>query len=150
MITALDVSEYLLRGLSRPEDGDTISNLKLQKLLYYSQGVHLAKYNRPLFKDEIVHWPRGPVVIKVYEKYKQHGNQSLPIPEKVKNFSKFSKEHKDSIKITYDFYGQYSAWVLSQKTHQEAPWRDTEQGSSINQKLIKNFFRRELSQAGII
>ena len=150
MITALDVSEYFLKGLSEPDEGDIISNLKLQKLLYYAQGIHLAKYDEPLFEDEIVHWQLGPVVRSVYEEYKIHGTQALPIPETVKNISNFSNIHKDSIRLTYNNYGKYSAWVLSQKTHQEDPWKNTSQDEIITKEAIKTFFNVELPRLGVI
>ena len=150
MITALDVSEYFLKGLSEPDEGDIISNLKLQKLLYYAQGIHLTKYDEPLFEDEIVHWPHGPVVISVYKEYKIHGTQALPIPEVIKNISSFSNTYKDSIRLTYNNYGRYSAWVLSQKTHQEDPWKNTNQDEIITKEAIKNFFKVELPRLGVI
>ena len=150
MITALDVSEYFLKGLSEPDEGDIISNLKLQKLLYYAQGIHLAKYDEPLFEDEIVHWLHGPVVISVYKEYKIHSTQALPIPETVKNISKFSDKHKDSIRLTYNHFGRYSAWVLSQKTHQEDPWKNTDQDEVITKEAIKIFFKVELPRLGVI
>ena len=47
-ITANLIAKYIL-CLSDPKVGDVISNLKLQKLLYYAQGFHLAIYGKPLF-----------------------------------------------------------------------------------------------------
>ena len=150
MITALDVSEYFLKGLSEPEEGDIISNLKLQKLLYYAQGMHLAKYDEALFEDEIVRWQHGPVVISVYEKYKKYDSLALPLPKEVKNASKFSKAHIDSIAMTYNHFGQYSAWVLSQKTHEEGPWKDTVHNEIITKEVMKTFFKKKLPRLGIL
>jgi uncharacterized phage-associated protein len=48
--------------LSQPDIGDVISNLKLQKLLYYAQGFYLAIYGKALFEEDIVAWEHGPVV----------------------------------------------------------------------------------------
>jgi len=45
------LSRNRLRSLSG--ESDFISNLKLQKLLYYAQGIHLALYGKPLFNDPI-------------------------------------------------------------------------------------------------
>ena len=57
---ANDIARYILT-LSTPEVGDIISNLKLQKLLYYVQGFHLAIENEPLFMEDIQAWQYGPV-----------------------------------------------------------------------------------------
>ena len=53
--------------------GDLITNLKLQKLLYFAQGWFLALYDTPLFKEEIQAWIHGPVVATVYHSYKGFG-----------------------------------------------------------------------------
>ena len=48
-MTAEDIAKYFLaKGME--SDGNDLSNLKLQKLLYYAQGFHLALFDRPLFK----------------------------------------------------------------------------------------------------
>lgn len=49
------------------EDTDQISNLKLQKLLYYCQGAFLAIKNEKLFEDDILAWTHGPVIEKIYQ-----------------------------------------------------------------------------------
>ncbi len=67
--------------LSEPEVGDNVSNLKLQKLLYYSQGFHLALFNRPLFEEDILAWEHGPVVREVYRRYSRFGSGAIPVPE---------------------------------------------------------------------
>ncbi|MFD2419431.1 Panacea domain-containing protein [Amycolatopsis pigmentata] len=51
------------------DDEATLSNLKLQKLLYYAQGHYLALTGRPLFDDEIQAWSHGPVVPAVYRQW---------------------------------------------------------------------------------
>jgi uncharacterized phage-associated protein len=50
-MNARDVAEYLLR-LSDTETND-ITNLKLQKLIYYVQGFHLAIHDQKLFEEPI-------------------------------------------------------------------------------------------------
>ena len=44
---ALEAAKYLLT-LDDSGAGDLMSNMKLQKLLYYGQGVHLALHDTPL------------------------------------------------------------------------------------------------------
>ena len=59
------------------EDADLISNLKLQKLLYYAQGCYLALKNEPLFNEQIVNWAHGPVVEEIYHEYKNNGSNGI-------------------------------------------------------------------------
>lgn len=61
MATAIDVAEYILR-----QHGE-MSAMKLHRLVYYSQGWHLAWEGHPLFEDEIQAWANGPVVPALYE-----------------------------------------------------------------------------------
>lgn len=71
--SALTVAKWFLwynDKILEEEDADLISNLKLQKLLYYAQGCYLALKNEPLFNEQIVNWAHGPVVEEIYHKYK--------------------------------------------------------------------------------
>ena len=49
----------------------SVSNLKLQKLLYFSYGIYLQSYNTKLFENKIEAWMRGPVVEAVYKEFKK-------------------------------------------------------------------------------
>ncbi len=62
MLSCDDAAKYFLAQTSE-DAGDLISNLKLQKLLYYAQGFHLALYDEPLFPEAIEAWTHGPVLI---------------------------------------------------------------------------------------
>ena len=82
------------------EDADLISNLKLQKLLYYAQGCYLAIKGKPLFFEKILAWAHGPVVNEVYQEYKHYhsngiiynGDYDNSIKNRMKNFwNKFMK-----------------------------------------------------------
>ena len=55
-----------------------VTHLKLQKLAYYCQGLHLAVYDLPLFSDEFEAWRHGPVVSTLYHEYKKYGEQFIP------------------------------------------------------------------------
>ena len=49
----IDIANQLLVKAYRASDGELMTNLKLQKMLYYQQGFHLAYFGTPLFDDEI-------------------------------------------------------------------------------------------------
>src|SRR5579859_7908067 len=65
---AKQIADYILRFCQ--DHGDPISNLKLQKLLYYSQAWHLALYDKPLFEEDLEAWVHGPAVMSVYGSFK--------------------------------------------------------------------------------
>ena len=48
--------------------GDSITNLKLQKLVYFAQRVSLALNNKALFQEEIQAWKHGSIVPELYTK----------------------------------------------------------------------------------
>jgi uncharacterized phage-associated protein len=122
MIRATDAARYFL-SLSDEDAGDTISNLKLQKLLYYAQGFHLALFDAPLFGDRIEAWTHGPVVPSVYHDYKAHGSGAIPIPGDFDPLS-VDEQTRELLDEVNDVYGQYSAWKLRNMTHVESPWCD--------------------------
>ena len=61
----LAVANKILAYGASATNGELVSNLKLQKLLYYVQGFHLAVFGEPLFEEEIEAWMYGPVVPSV-------------------------------------------------------------------------------------
>ena len=145
MHRALDVAKWFLahnREIMDAEDSEYISNLKLQKLLYYAQGTFLAVTDRPLFYDPIVAWKHGPVVESVYRIYSPNGANGIVFDEAFDN-SAFSKEENELLTQVYDVFGQYSAWKLRDMTHQETPWLTTPQSEEISREKIKNYFKRE-------
>jgi len=77
--SAFDIANYFLLKAqeAQEEDQELISNLKLQKLIYYAQGIHLASEGTPLFPDRIEAWTYGPVVPTLYHHYKTYGSSGI-------------------------------------------------------------------------
>lgn len=143
--TASEVAKWFLaynRSVSAEEGGEYISNLKLQKLLYYAQGSFLAVMGSPLFDDPIVAWQHGPVIESVYHEYKMNGSNGIPFNDDF-NFDAFSKDENNLLKEVYETFGQYSAWKLRNMTHNETPWKSTHQNDVIPQDAIKDYFKKE-------
>ena len=146
MFNAIDIANYFL-SLGSEEAGDLISNLKLQKLLYYAQGFHLALFGTSLFNDEIEAWAHGPVVASVYRKYKRHGAQGIPVSIDV-DFSQYTEETKKLLDEVYSVYGQFSAWKLRDMTHNEPPWKDAYKtpNSVIGQDSMSRYFSTRIKK----
>lgn len=123
--------------LSEPEVGDSITNLKLQKLLYYAQGFYLAIHNKPLFEEDILAWEHGPVVSRVYHVFSKYGSNAIPVPDLE---VKLTKKEKKLIIGVWNVYGQFSAWKLRDMTHSERPWKETSRNQVISHELLKSFF----------
>ena len=146
MLTCFDVANYFL-AQTNDESGDLISNLKLQKLVYYAQGLYLAAYDSPLFAEEIQAWTHGPVVPDLYHLYKGYGVGAIPTPNDL-DFEKYDEQAREMLDDVYKVYGQFSAWKLRDMTHEEPPWVEANgSGPStvISHESLKRYFRTQLT-----
>ena len=110
-ITCFDVADYFL-SLVDEDSGDSISNLKLQKLVYYAQGLHLACFDRPLFNEDIQAWAHGPVIPELYYKYREYASDPLPMNMEL-DLEKFNDDTKEFLNVVQ--YGPSAAFkCLSQ------------------------------------
>lgn len=140
MINCHDVANYFLT-LNDEEIGELITNLKLQKLVYYAQGFHLAIEGTPLFADDIEAWAHGPVVPVLYREYKKYGSGLIPVPVEF-NPASIDKEIRDLLDDVYAVYGQFSAWKLRNMTHSELPWVEAaDTAGVISLKTMKEYFK---------
>lgn len=55
-------------------DGDELTQLHLHKLVYLAHGWHLARLGRPLIRDAVEAWPRGPMIPALYDEFKHFGD----------------------------------------------------------------------------
>lgn len=126
--------------------GELLTNLKLQKLLYYEQGFHLAVFDSPLFEEEIEAWMYGPVVPCVYEEYNSFGSAPLIIPAKESLIS-LSNDEEELFNQVYESLTEFSGFGLIRKTHNEMPWKTTPQGKGkvITKEKMKEFFKTKLN-----
>lgn len=139
MNQVLDVSRYIINYSNTNDYG--ISNLKLQKILYFVQAYFLtnSQDNEPCFGETIEAWDFGPVVPKAYHEYKQYGSGDIPIITSYINFdeediwdsqrmqyddSNICENDKTLIKAVVDKFSSYSATDLVTITHKQSPWKD--------------------------
>ena len=134
----LDIAHKVLSRVD-VEHGDTISNLKLQKLLYFVQGFHLASFGEPLFDEDMIAWTYGPVVPEVYNTYKRYRRRDIntagikdDVPLKPEAAALFDKVYLE--------YSRYSAVALMQMTHSAGPWRNHQLGEVMPKSEIRDYF----------
>lgn len=127
-----------------------VSNLKLQKLLYYCEAWSLALENESLFPDDIEAWVHGPVVSSVFHRYKDY--RWAPIPEPKTNPTS-DKEIREHVGAVLEAYGKFPAFQLERLTHSEKPWMDARKGlepdmpsrQTIDRNTMKEFYSRQLA-----
>ncbi|WP_418822096.1 Panacea domain-containing protein [Ruminococcus sp.] len=158
MYNVLDVCRYIINYSNYKNYG--ISNLKLQKILYFVQAYFLInnKSHKACFKEKIEAWNFGPVVSEAYHEYKQYGSGDIPT---VKFYTEFnisdpwslkrvpfddtviSDEDKEMINKVVDKFSKYSATDLVALTHKQLPWIESyvpHMNNIITNESIKEYF----------
>lgn len=139
---SLIVAEYIVDFSN--SNSSPISNLKLQKILYFVQAEFLVSKGEPCFNDKIEAWDFGPVIPKVYRKYKIYG--SGDIPSRTKKLS--LTIDKNDIYLIEDMTKhclKYTASTLVEITHHQDPWINNyvkNQYNTISNIEIKEYFER--------
>ncbi|MCC6488184.1 MAG: DUF4065 domain-containing protein [Candidatus Hydrogenedentes bacterium] len=144
MSNAKEIAAYLISQFQ--EAGDPLDNLKLQKLLYYVQGWHLALLDKPAFGERLEAWVHGPVQPATYGEYKHY--RWNPITDEVQR-PKLDGELSELIKEVLDAYGGETGYELELRTHHEPPWLearggipdDQESNAVISQASMKEYFK---------
>jgi len=123
-----DISSFFI--LECRERGDLLTNLKLQKLLYYAQAWHLALLNKPLFAEDFQAWVHGPVLPSQYQRFKK--SEWRPIAEDI-SAPKLSSEVIIHLKEIVNVFGVETASALELMTHNEQPWKEARRGIAADE-----------------
>lgn len=136
----MNAKEFAKQIILRFEEvGLPITNIVLQKLLYYSKGWSLGLHGEPCFPNAIHAWEWGPVVPAVYKVYERDGKKPIEIPEE----SEIQDSHL--LDAIVRVYGQMKPFDLSDQTHEEDPWRENyvpgdKEASKIPDSDLRDFF----------
>jgi uncharacterized phage-associated protein len=141
MTSVFDVAKYILQlGKENAVDGEyDLTPMKLQKLVYYCQGFHLALYDKPLFPESIEAWKHGPVCPPLYRILKPCG--PAPVFE-IDAKDSLSEAEKQLVADVYWKYGQFAAWKLRSMTHNETPWAMVPINGTISDESMADFFNK--------
>lgn len=152
----LDVCRHIVNYSNEQEYG--ISNLKLQKVLYFVQAFFLINTQNKCFEQKIEAWDFGPVIPEAYREYKQFGSGDIPTVSYIiiENPSDFwqskvvkykddivTESDKQLIDLVVDEFSEYSASDLVELTHRQSPWKDAyipHMNKEITTEAIKEYF----------
>lgn len=116
-----DVANYFLAFANQVEE--LITNMKLQKLVYYAQAWYLANYGKPLFSADFEAWVHGPVIPDLYHEYKKFGYKPIIRDVSLKEISKkFGELESEFLDEVIEVYMPCGAYELERMTHLEEPW----------------------------
>lgn len=121
--TAQQIAQWFINRSAMDVDmfgGEYVTNMKLQKLLYFAQGLSLAIFDKTLFEDVIEAWQHGPVVHSVYTKYSRFAKNSIPDVDPID----FDSEISALLEFVYEKYGKYTASELRNISHEHEAYKN--------------------------
>ncbi len=112
----------LANEIADQDGGDGMTNLRLQKLLYFAQGYYYARYGEMLFDAGFEAWPLGPVVPESYRQYSPYGRNFIPTTKKFDR-STLTEQEFNFLMDFIAVYGDKSTSALISESHAEdGPW----------------------------
>lgn len=134
-----------------------VTQLKLQKMVYFANGYHLAKHNNPLIVEAVQAWKYGPVIPELYQVLKAYGNSPITDPIFLdfigidKEYSKIDQTTRETIDYTWEATKSVSAENLVRWTHKvdspwDKAWKKSERNTTINNTEILDYFTNLIFQ----
>lgn len=127
-------------------EGKALTNMQLQKLVFFAHGYTLAFLDRELTSDTIKAWTFGPVYSLLYNTLRIYGRnpiqESLPgIPEVAQNSSELQV-----IESVWNAYKFHSAYQLSNISHNiGSPWHqvwNSDKFGEIPDSITRDYYKR--------
>lgn len=128
---ALDLAKYIInRSLDKKKP---ISNLHLQKVLYFTNMDFIRQIGEKLISDEkFIAWKYGPVIKNVYNYFSPYGAMLLLKTEKF-NEDIINKEIKNIIDVSIDDLIKEHPWELVKRSHKKnGAWHKAYDYSGVN------------------
>lgn len=128
---ALDVAKYVINKCTIEKH--PISNLQLQKILYFLQKKYLVDKGRRLFEDDIEAWQFGPVVPEVYYQYCGFGSMAITMNYQI------DMDTQDVIELDtiIEEKREKNPWDLVEETHKVGKaWFEIYENGLGNRKKI--------------
>jgi uncharacterized phage-associated protein len=121
--TAASVACEFVRLSYAGAEPDPLTNLRLQKLLYYAQAWSLAVRGASLFPEKIQARRSGPVVRPVQSALARVVGDGVVGPKDLASAPPLDEEESAFVRAVWEAYRPFSASSLSEATREEAPWR---------------------------
>jgi uncharacterized phage-associated protein len=163
--SAIAVANWLIT--KNLDDRSNLTHLKLQKLLYFAQGLHLAYSGSPLFDDPIEAWRHGPVVRSIYnalggqEKYDEITEpiKGVVVKDGMCTWGTPEIQSVTTAEFMESFWPVYSKatpWGLVKTSHAKGgPWdqiMSSAEGEALYNnptipvEIIKNYFEKQIKK----
>lgn len=131
--SAMEIAEYAVNRRYRLDM--PISNLQLQKILYFLQVIYASKTDKLLFADQFEAWPYGPVIRDVYVEFSDCGG----FPIKRAFYVEIEEPLRSFLDAGVDTLAGKSPWELVSVSHAEgSPWDVIYNQKGLHKGVIPN------------
>lgn len=157
MYKAMTIAKYVINHSN--EINSPMSNLKLQKVLYYVQAAFLVEFGKKCFGEKILAWDYGPVIREVYDEFRVYGREAIPIQKQTESlvfdrakvqiarqketFPEQRAEKELINKVILAYSPIDNPFELVEKTHKEEPWKNahkSQRGCEISTDSMKTYY----------
>ena len=133
----INVAEYVIEFAGN--QGKLITNLKLQKTLYYIQGYSFRKLSYPIIDDDFFNWQYGPVLPSVYFEYSGNSGMSLERRKWIA-LPRLAPKQSHVLNRVIEECLSRNVSELVELSHGEDPWKNTQLRDKISKKSIQVYF----------
>ena len=115
MVDVVKIASYISERYKK-EYGSPIDEMKLHKLLYFTQRECIIQTGKPMFAESFSAWKYGPVMACIRPLFKKDGLHDVASEEIV-------GEYKSILDKIFVQYATKSSLSLSALSHREYSWR---------------------------
>ena len=165
MYSSIQIANFFIEQSLK--EREYLTPMKLQKLVFFAHGWHLAYKDVGLLDEQVEAWKFGPVVSSLYHRVKRYGNTFVKEPisdfdqitfqEVVPCISNEDIETRVFLESIWNVYKKFSGTALSDATHVEgSPWyrvyndpanQPLKNGTDIPEEYIKEYFKSKMTKA---
>lgn len=125
MAQLLAVAKYL-NELHVSKHDCEMDQMKMHKMMYFSQRESLMISGRPLFDGDFEAWKYGPVLTEVRGEY-MTGNMFAG------TYDALNGKEIQLVNGVFKRYDEYNSWQLSTLSHLETSWLEARQGLKMGE-----------------
>lgn len=138
MYDALTIAKYIINKCFN--DGKPVTNLRLQKLLYFIQGMSYVFTGNALIRENFHAWQYGPVIPEIYFKYCGYIGDPLRLRYEVDCIADSDERIINAVIQRLEGYSDGELVELSHRNN--GPWyRHRKDKSVIGKREIKEYFQ---------
>lgn len=140
---ALDVANFFI-VVGSLDEGSEMTNARINKLLYFAQGWHLAMFGEELFDEDFEAWTYGPVIKDIYQRFKSCNRNAIIDTSGEFEMEDLNNETVEFLTSVYCEYMDSSTSALINMTHEKgSPWSEVyveNESNVIPKELIHSYF----------